>query len=213
MAPFVRLSADRPRLDGLARVLKPSEYQAAVTAADIIRQAEARAAAIVKQAEDDHEASKQRGHAEGLAAAKVEIAEQMLTLVDRSVDYLAKAEGDVAATILTCLRRILGEFPEEELVLRIAREALGRLYSETRVTLHVHPELEPKLRERMSDILGSGGGVGYLEIAADVGLPKEGCRLETELGVVDASLDLQLEAIERVIQSKVKGHVKAGNGR
>ena len=205
MPTFVRISPDRPHVDDGVRVLAPEDYQAVASADDLLADARARADAIVEEAKAHYEAEKQRGYDEGMAAAKPEIAEQMMTLVDRSVGYLANAEHQVAETVLICLRKVLGEFPEEELVLRAARAGLAAMRNEERVTLRVRPEVETALRDRVDEILRDNNGIGYLEIAADGGLPERGCRLETELGIVDASIDQQIAALETVVRAQVKG--------
>jgi type III secretion protein L len=40
-------------------------------------------------------------------------------------------------------------------------------------------------------------GLGLVEVAADARLAKGSCTLESELGVIDASLETQIEAIRR----------------
>lgn len=202
MAVFIRLDPDRPHLNGTVRLLRPEDYRVAVSAAEMLADASARAQATLKGADEAYEAERQRGYDEGMAQARAEIAEQMMEIVGRSVDYLASAEEDVAETVLICLRKILGEFSEEELVLRAARNALDVVRNETRVTLRVRPEVQSALHDRIGEILGSQGGVGFLEVVADSGLPKGGCRLETEVGVVDASIDQQVAALEKVIRSR-----------
>ncbi|WP_299394757.1 HrpE/YscL family type III secretion apparatus protein [Pelagibius sp.] len=210
MADFVRLTADHPKLDGGRRVLRAADYQKTVTAAELISEAEAKAAAIQAAAQAEYDALKARGYDDGMAEAKAEVAEQIVTIVTRSVDFMANAERDIARTVLVCLRKVLGEFTEEELVLRQARAALHVVRSEPRVTLRVRPEVEENLRERLGEILRGQGEVSFLEIVADEGMERGGCRLETEVGVVDASLDLQLKALEKAILSRVEKAGPAG---
>lgn len=211
MAAFVRLTPDRPQLDPAATVLAPEDYARAVDAAAlretaerdasaIRREAETEAARLKAEAEAVYEAEKRRGFEDGLAAGQAEVAERMVTLVTRSVDYLASAEGEVARTVLVCLRKILGEFPEEDLVLRAARAALGLVRSESRIRLCVRPEVEPALRDRVGALLAGHGDIGFVEIVGDPSMTRGGCRLETELGVVDASIEQQLDALEKAIR-------------
>jgi len=203
MASFVRLNPDRHHLDDSIRVLTPEVYSIALSADELLADAQARADAIVRQAQVDYEVEKRRGYEEGIASGKAEIAEQMITLVERSVEYLAKAEREVADTVLVCLRKILGEFSEEDLVLRAARAGLGKMRNESRVTLRVRPEVEASLRRRIGEILRDSADIGFLEVVGDRDMTEGGCRLETELGVVDASIGLQLEALENVFAPAV----------
>jgi len=204
MAEFVRLKSERPGLDAGLRVLKAADYAQTAAAAEVLAEAKAEAQAISDKAQADYEALKARGYSDGLAEAKAEVAEQIMTIVTRSVDFMAHAEHDIARTVLVCLRKVLGEFPEEELVLRQARAALHVVRSEPRITLRVRAEVEENLRERLGEILRGQGEVSFLEIVVDEGMEAGGCRLETEVGVVDASLELQLQALEKVILARVE---------
>jgi type III secretion protein L len=204
MAEFIRLKSDRLGLDAGLRVLKAADYAQTATAADALAEARTEAQAIRDKAQAEYDALKARGYADGLAEAKAEVAEQIMTIVTRSVDFMAHAEHDIARTVLICLRKVLGEFPEEELVLRQARAALHVVRSEPRITLRVRPEVEENLRNRLGEILRGQGEVSFLEIVADEGMESGGCRLETEVGIVDASLELQLQALEKVMLARVE---------
>ena len=205
MVSFVRLDPERPALEPGQRVIAPDDYSLRVSAQELLADAENRARQTAEAAEQAYQAEKQRGYDDGMASAKVEIAEQMLTIISRSVDYLATAEGQVARTVLLCLRKILGEMPEEELVIKAARNALSIVRNEPRVTLAVRPEVQDEVRSRIGEILQGHGDISYLEVVSDEGLSKGGCRLETEVGVVDATIELQIEAIENAIRKRLQG--------
>ncbi len=204
MASFVRLDPERAEIEPGRRIISEEDYALRVAAQDLLTEAEAEAARIVEEAKQAYEAEKERGFQEGMANAQVEIAEQMLTIVTRSVDYLATAEGAVAKTVMICLRKILGDFPEEDTVVLAARNALQVVRNEERVTVAVRPKVQDEVRARIGEILKDSGDIGFIEVVGDKGLPKGGCRLQTEIGVVDASIDQQIEAIERAMRDRLK---------
>lgn len=227
MASFVRLTPDRASLDALSQdgVVRAADYASALDADAAVAEAREQAAAIVEAAEAQaaaHLASAEaeattireeaeqlraeaaeRGRAEAMAEAETEIAERMLELVDRSVEFLSGSERRVGEIVLLCLRRVLGEFPEEDLVIRQARTALQLVRGETNVTLRVATALEQPLRERVAEILSGHADVGYITVVGDPAIATDGCRLETEVGVVDASLSSQIKALESAIQNKI----------
>lgn len=205
MASYIRLDPNRPALEPGQRLIAPDNYELRVSAETLLAEAEARSREIVQEAEDAFLVEKERGYQEGMSAAQGEIAEQMMTIVTRSVDYLATAEGKVAKTVIICLRKILGDFPEEDIVIRAARSALNIVRNESRVTLAVRPGVQDEVRERIGEILKDHGGIGFLEVVSDAGLAKGGCRLETEVGVVDASIEQQITAIENAMSDRLKG--------
>ena len=204
MAAFVQLTPDAVKLDPALRVLKAADYADAIEAETVLSDARRRAEAILANAEKTYKEEKARGREEGLAEAQGEVAEQILNVVSRSVDYLAGAEAEVASIVLTCLRKILGDFPDEELVIREARTALQVVRNEPRVTLRVSTDVEAEVRERVGEVLSGNGGVSFLEVVGDERIGKGGCLLESEAGVVDASIQQQLEALEGALNARVK---------
>lgn len=202
MVAFVRLSEERPHLADGQKVVRAEDYATVLTSAQVLAEAHAQADELRQAAEAEYQSGRERGYAEGHAAAQAEVAEQVLGIVARSVDFLGHAEAQVSHTVLVCLRKILGEFPEEELVTRAARTALQQVRNEPRVTLRVHPSLVDGVRERIGDILRGNADVSFLDVVGDERLEHGGCRLESDSGVVDAGIDVQLAALERVFQAR-----------
>ena len=61
------------------------------------------------------------------------------------------------------------------------------------------PEQVAEVREKVSSILSDFPEVGYVEVIADARLKNGGCILETEVGIIDASIDGQLQALKQAI--------------
>lgn len=204
MAAFIQITPDATKLNPAMRVLKAADYACAVEAETALGDAKHRADEILSDARRKYEEEKTRGRDEGVSEAQGEVAAQIFQVVSRSVDYLAGAEAEVARVVLTCLRKILGEFSEEELVIREARTALQVIRNEPRVTLRVSTEVETKVRERVGEILSGNGEVNFLEVTGDDRIGRGGCRLESEAGVVDASIEQQLQALEDALNARVR---------
>ena len=199
MADFVRLNSDRAEIEPDCDILREEDYIVALHSDEVLAQAQAEADRIVKAAHVEFEAQKKAGYEQGLAEASGEVAKQMFALVSSSVDYLETAENQVAEIVLVCLRKISTDYSDEDLVIGQARTALLAARSEPRVTLRVRPELEDGVRDRIGEILARNGDVNFLEVVADPHMQPGGCRLESDAGVVDAGLDVQLAALERAL--------------
>jgi type III secretion protein L len=63
----------------------------------------------------------------------------------------------------------------------------------------VAPEQAKLARETIASI-PKGAAPQLVEVVADGRLSENSCLIETEIGVVDASLDIQLEAIRKVLE-------------
>ncbi len=182
------------------RVIKAADYAATLEAQDILAAARAEAGRIVADAKATYESEKIRGREDGLAEGKEWAAEQMLETAARGADYLASLEERVVDVVVRSLRRIVGEMDDRERIVRVVRHALEVVRNQRQVILRVSPAEIDAVRARLHEILAGFPGVTNLEVTA-----AGGCILETEIGVVDASVDVQLEAIVKALTKRMKG--------
>ena len=204
MEPFVRLKPGALALRPETRLLKAGDYQAFVEARQMLAEAQRQAQELLSGATQEYERQKQRGYEDGMNEAKIDLAERMIEMAERTVDYFAQVEGKVAGLVMTALRKLLGEFDDTELALRVVRHALQVVCNQPQVTIRINPAQEPALRKRLGELLAGYTGIGAVEINPDPRLGIGGCILETEMGVVDASLDVQLQALGRALKKRIE---------
>lgn len=137
----------------------------------------------------------------------MEQAEKMIETVGRTVEYFAKVETDMVALVMAAVRKIVDDFDETERVVIVVRNALSVVRNQKQMTLRLHPQQVETVRARMNDLLAAYPGVGYLDIVADGRLGREACILESEIGLVEASIDGQVKALqgafEKVLGSRI----------
>lgn len=206
MEPFVRITLDKTTLAPETRILKARDYQVFEQAQQILADAQRESQAILQRAEQEYEKQKTLGYQVGMDQAKMEAAEKMIDTVSRSIDYFAQVENQVAEIVISAVRKILGEFDDLELTLRVVRNALNVVRTQRQVTLRASPAQEDNIRERVDEILKNYSGIGYLQVIADHRLQAGDCILETELGVVDANLESQLKALENALHARFQQH-------
>ena len=182
------------------KIIKAEEYAALLKGQDIIEAAEKEAQQIVEEAKKAFQEEKKRGYQLGLEEGKVKISEQMLDTVSNTINYYEKNQEDIVDIIIQTIKRILGEFEEGELVTRLVKNALEVAKNQEHVTLVVHPKSEAFLRERMEEIMKAYPSIEFIDIVTDNRQKEGGCLLKTEIGVVDASLDVQLESIRNSLK-------------
>ncbi len=196
MERFTRI---RPGEIGLktARVVKAEDFATAHDARSIVDEARAEAESILAEAKDVFESERVRGYEEGREAAKAEMAEQMIDAVGNVVDYLGSIEQDMINIVGRSLERILGEIGDKEVVVRVVKNALAAVRNEKHLTLRVAPEQVATVKARMNEILSLYPIVVDVQVMGDGRLSATGCILESEIGIIDASLDSQIEALTR----------------
>lgn len=179
-----------------ARVVRAADVAAWTHAEGLIAAAREQADAIVAQAQAAFEEERQRGYAEGLAEAQMEQAEKMIENVSRTVDYFAKVETDMVALVMAAVRKIIDGYDDADRVIIVVKNALSVVRNQKQMTLRLHPQQVETVRARVNDLLAAYPGVGYLDIVGDGRLGKEACILESEIGLVEASIDGQIAALQ-----------------
>ncbi len=196
MERFTRIKAGEL---GLApgRIIKADDFSTAHDARAIIEEARAEAARIVAEAKQVYEAERTRGFEEGSEQARLEMAERMIDAVGSVVDYLGTVEHDMVEVVGRAMERILGEIGDKEIIVRVVKNALAAVRNEKNLTLRVAPDQVATVRERMNEILALYPIIVDIQISGDARLGKTGCILESEIGVIDASLDGQIAALKK----------------
>lgn len=138
--------------------------------------------------------------AEGLAAGRAE-AGALLVAAEAAVARRAAAETPALAALATKIAgRLLGRelALRPEMVVDIVRTALAEAAGRKRITIRVAPGDRARVADALGDLAGATPG-SALELADDETIPPGGCVLDTEIGRIDARLDVQLAAIAKAL--------------
>lgn len=183
-----------------SKVLKRDDYLAYKTAEVIVAEAKREAKAIVDKAKEAYESEKQKGYRDGKEKANRELAEQITATVGKTIDYLGDIEGNLADVVLVALRKILDEFSDEELTLRVVRQGLTAIRGQQRVAVKVAPGMVESVEEYLKTFTPH---IPFIEVIADSEIASERCILESDLGTVDSSIGNQLEAIKNSVAKRL----------
>lgn len=177
------------------QILRAADHAIVVEANTVLARARADAAAILHDAHKVYAAEKARGHAEGLEQGKAEMTERMLLSVVSSVDYLEKMEGMMVEVVMSTLQKIFDGVDHRELAVGLVRRALVYVRGQKKVILRICPDDLEAVQEALEHMLDDNAAIGILEVAADTRLERGACLLESDVGLIDASLSTQLENI------------------
>ena len=170
-------------------------------AEEIVAAAQAEAARIREDAVKTYESEKARGYADGIAEGKKEILLQKLDLIDESVKYMSSVESTVCDIVLKALRKCIMEIGDRELVVQIVRKSMQAVVrTQKELVVRVSNDMVQTVRERMSALLADFPTVARIDVVGDERLAATACVVETDVGIVEASVDGQLEAIEQSIR-------------
>jgi flagellar biosynthesis/type III secretory pathway protein FliH len=169
----------------------------------IVESAQARARAIVEEAQQEAAAVRRRAHDEGWAGGLaewesrlVEVGEQARRAVEDARPQLVQLALRVAEKVL---RRRLEEKPDA--IVPMVEEALeaARGSRGGHLVLRVNPLDVPALEGFRRRLLDRDQRWQSLEVVAEEGMARGGCRIDTDFGTIDASVETQVAAIEQLL--------------
>ena len=178
-------------------VLSPQEVSQWQSAQDMLQAAQAQAERIRIEAMEAFEAEKRRGYAEGQAQARFDEAERLLANASRAVEYFSAIENKIVKLVMQAVRRIMADFDDSSRVMAVVQSGLSVMRNQKQLTLRLPPEHVDVVKARAHELLQNFPGVGMLDIVGDPRLKDDAAILESEMGVVEASIELQLQAIEK----------------
>lgn len=191
-------------VDPASKILKAGDYSAYLSAEELIALARNKAAGIIRDARKAFDAEKKRGYDEGMEEGNQKISEIMIESVARSVENFSEFENDVIEVVGDALRKILGEIDSDELISKVVKNALATVRNQKKVTVIINPADSEMVHSQINDLLASYPSINTIDILTDGRVGVGGCKLETEMGVVDASLEVQLEAIKKALIKVIK---------
>lgn len=174
-------------------------------AKQILVEATKEAAALKAKAQQD-------GQKAATAAAEKQVDQRLLAQLQPAIAVLQAAAKEISASrqswvtgwersavSLACAiaARVVRREVEREprVTLKLVREALDLASGQASVRLRLSARDHAALGAHVQEIAASLGGLGKVEIVADATLSPGGCRIETEQGVIDQTLEAQLDRI------------------
>ena len=204
MGSMFRLGEDSVRPAAGSKIIKAEEYGLFLEADALLAAARDKSALMQKKAEEAYAQKKEEGYRDGIEEGKMEHAEKMMETILSSVEFIEGIEDTLVSVVNQAIRKIIGEMDDKERIVRIVRNSLNTVRGQQRVTVRVAPADEEAVTQALAAMTAGSSGTAFLTIVADARLPRDSCILESELGVVDASLETQLKALENAFHSKIR---------
>jgi flagellar assembly protein FliH len=150
---------------------------------------------------DAYSAAQKKGYEEGMLQARKEIQKYKTEYDDKARrlqkeydDMFRLLEPQMAQIIAALVEKITGILVEdkEEVILYLVTKAVKNMEKSDEYTIRVSKEDFEYISLRKNLLLGAIGREVPLYITEDPGLRKNQCLIETELKVINCSLDIQL---------------------
>lgn len=154
---------------------------------------------VEENARAAYAAAYEKGYADGRAAGTIE-ASRMVRDTTLAVDrYLARLEKEIGVLALSVVRRMFGDLDVTDLVARAAAQALAEFRHEKNLRVTVHPAAVDRVNTAVAAFMQ--GNESAVTVESDPALDEGACIVASPIAVVDASLDVQLRALEAGLSS------------
>lgn len=162
-----------------------------------VHDARAEARAILARAHDDAEHLRERARDRGRAEGRAEVAATLLRATDARDRMLGELEAQAAAVAVLAAGRIVGDelSAHPDRIASIVRPLLVRVRRARQVTLRVHPDDRAALDASLPALTRDADLACAVAIETDPSLARGGCVVTSDAGVLDARLDVRLEAL------------------
>lgn len=178
------------------KVLKASDYLVYKTAGEIIQEAKLDAELIVSKTEEAHQAKRAEGYQQGMEEGRAELVAKMVEATDRANSYIQEKESQIIEVVVTAIKNIIGEFDDVDLTLRVIKKALIELQGQQHITLRVVPDQTKTIELALQEITGSSL---LIKVVPDIEIQSGQCVLESDLGLIECSIDYQLDALRKAM--------------
>jgi len=184
-----------------SKVVPREVIAASAEAMRILETAQAEAAAVRASAEKARADAMEAGYREGYAGGAAQWADAVKSAQSSLKAALEAAKPQIVRMALRVAEKVLRRKLETtpEAMLPMVDEALRSLQGQqqTRIVLRVHPADQAVLEARRQHWLDRHPSTSSLQVVVDESMSRGGCRIESEFGMVDATVETQIQVIER----------------
>lgn len=185
------------------KVIPASEFSKLVEADEVLKQATEEAIAYRLDIARDCEVLKEQAEEAGFEAGLQKWNEQLRFLENEITKVRREMEKSVISLALAAVKKIIGKELETrpQTIVDIISTSLKGVTQHRRITLYVNKlELEYVEAER-TQIKNLFEHLDSLSIEAAEDVEPGGCRIVTEVGIINAKLENQLKALEEVFKT------------
>ena len=195
---------DKLQIADDVKIIRKDDLEKFFAAEEIILESKKKAQEILDKAEEIYKNRFEQGLTEGKEEGKSEYTFKIMDMVLSQVDSLESLEKQLVEVVTKSVNKIIGDLDEKDRIVRVVRKGLSAVRGEKRIVVRVSTHDEPIVREDLKAyLLSDDGRGGYIEVIGDVNLKKGDCILETQMGVVEASLDTQLKILSESLSARV----------
>ncbi len=206
---------DRRKLAAAATaVVKKDDFSALLEAREIVAAAQRYGEVLEADMLAQVEAARRAGYDAGLKEARTEFSAAVVETVADMEMAFARLEMRIVNAIMNALRQVLGQLDERAVMERLIRRVLAEGRNRKPLRLRVAGRQFDDINQWLAGVLREFPDVEFIDVLKDPAAPYGTCVLESEFGVIDASVEVQLAAVRRgLVSAFVDKRVAAATAR
>lgn len=192
---------DRPEAFGLTRILKSDLYNARITAEQIMQAAERGAEQIRQTAQAEKKTVLDKASLDGYQAGLGKWNDILVQTWQARDDLFKQNETDIIKLAMKVAEKILGEQLKIDpaSIISIVREAVRTVRRDRNLVVYVAASDLEQVRKNIETLQPLVGVGRDIEVRSSTAVKPGGCIVESELGVIDAQLETQLDRLEKAL--------------
>ncbi|HGJ5858352.1 MAG TPA: HrpE/YscL family type III secretion apparatus protein [Arsenophonus nasoniae] len=201
MLPFTQIDGQIEINDEI-KILKKADYQSYLNGQEFIDIAKQHARKIENDADSIYEVRYTAGWQEGLAQSTQQQAEIIhKTLINCQIFY-QQVESQLVNITIEAMRKIITNYEPDALLYKNISQNLALVHQHKKVILRISPKQVNFLQTKLSELHKIQPEIEYIDIVEDPRLEEKDCILETEVGMLNATIESQLNAIKQALLGK-----------
>jgi type III secretion protein L len=177
--------------------------QAQAQAQEMLDDAQAQAQTLLDDMAAQVEQAKREGYEEGRRRNSIEWAERQTRQTQTRAQALQNMHEKLAVIVTSAVERIVHTEQRDALYQRALRSVQTLTRGASQLTLRVGPADYEAAAKAVGDLKGLAANGVQLEVAVDPALKNGSCIFESELGILDASLETQLAGLRNAMDRAV----------
>ena len=198
-----------------SRIVKCEEYAVFAQSEDIIAQAKLKRQKMFEQAEaqiqllkEDAQKKIEADRAKSEEECRQQMEQERLAKIfeqlNHGIQFFSNLNATFVSTLQSMFLKILGEIPPEERICSVVKNAIKLLPEGKCLSISVHPDQATLLQEKVKELTELKPNLERIEVIINKELNLDECTLETETGILEASVPMQLETIMKGIQEALR---------
>ncbi|PIE42687.1 MAG: HrpE/YscL family type III secretion apparatus protein [Gammaproteobacteria bacterium] len=197
MDKFILVKPLDSQLQPGQKVIKSSDYKQLLDYEGVLQKLAFREKQRQLEAAEQLEEAVRLGKEEGLEQANKQLAEELLKLTLQMHERLNDVEESLVYVVIEAVKKIIYGFDDETLVQNTVRSSLDMVRSGKKLIVRVHPQMQSAVQEQIDEFEKS---INHIEVLPDMGLKLDECILESDVGIVNASVEQQVEALVNALR-------------